>query len=154
MLKNGSNSDDSTDLHNLCRTGNFEKVKEYVQSMNGRTLSDRLSNKKGVFGFTPLHEAVSNGNNEILEYLLNRRIETPRYQISPVNCKANSGYTALHLAAGNGHMDCVKTLIKHNADISILDVYKKTPKETARMNSKSAITLLLHGEGTYNIPPL
>ena len=54
-------SDDSR-LHKLCRDGNEEKVVEFVGHIADRkTLEDRLANEKGVFGYTPLHEAVASG---------------------------------------------------------------------------------------------
>ncbi|KAL5463452.1 hypothetical protein EMCRGX_G032347 [Ephydatia muelleri] len=104
-----------------------------------RTLLDaKLANHKGVFGYTPLHEATANGHYSVLDYLLGEG--------GTVNCRANSGYTPLHLAASSGHVECVKVLLKHDADISMTDEFGKTPKQTAELSSKASIVRLLRSE--------
>jgi len=129
-------------LHKLCEKGDLEKVKDYVKKLSDiEALKDKLANKKGVFGYTPLHEAVANGKFYVLDYLLTLTGN------GSVNCQANSGYTPLHLAASSGHWECVKILLSHDADISIQDEYDKTPKETAELSSKSSIVRLLVCEG-------
>ena len=132
---------DDARLHNLCHEGNLSKVKEFVQKLTDQTLTEKLANRKGVFGYTPLHEAVASGKADVLDYLLKRTKD------AHVNCRANSGYTPLHLAASSGHWDCVKTLLDHTADISINDEYGKTPKQTAELSSKTSIVKLLICEG-------
>ena len=58
-------------LHKLCQSGNLEKVLEFVANISdNRSLKDRLANRKGVFGYTPLHEAVASGHHDILNFLL------------------------------------------------------------------------------------
>ena len=118
-------------------------MKEFVRRLNDQTLAAKLANRKGVFGYTPLHEAVASGKADVLNYLLTATRD------AHVNCKANSGYTPLHLAASSGHWDCVKTLLDHSADISIADEYGKTPKQTAELSSKTSIVKLLICEGVY-----
>ena len=88
-------SDDSR-LHKLCQDGNEEKVVEFVGH-----IADRLANEKGVFGYTPLHEAVASGHHGVLNFLLENAGDLH------VNCLANNGYTPLHLAASSGHAECV-----------------------------------------------
>lgn len=133
---------DDSKLHKLCQDGNYRKVTEFVNSISeGKALEDRLSNRKGVFGYTPLHEAVASGHNKVLDFLLGKAGE------GHVNCRANSGYTPLHLAASSGHGECVRVLLKHNADISVTDEYGKTPKQTAELSSKSSIVRILRSAG-------
>lgn len=133
---------DDARLHRFCHDGKMDKIREYVDSVDKKTLEERLSNRRGVFGYTPLHEAVSGGHENVLKFLLK--------QGGIVNCRANSGYTPLHLAASAGHLKCVEVLLKHDADISLQDDFGKTPKQTAGLSSKSAIVKLLRSEGVYN----
>ena len=133
---------DDSRLHKLCQEGNHRKVSEFVNSVSDKkALEDRLANRKGVFGYTPLHEAVASGHHKVLDFLLGRAGD------GHVNCRANSGYTPLHLAASSGHGECVKVLLKHNADISVTDEYGKTPKQTAELSSKSSIVRILRSAG-------
>ena len=140
-VKSGFLHDDSK-LHKLCQDGNYRKVSEFVNSVpDPKALEDRLSNRKGVFGYTPLHEAVASGHHRVLDFLLQRA------GVGHVNCRANSGYTPLHLAASSGHNECVRVLLRHNADISVTDEYGKTPKQTAELSSKTSIVRILRSAG-------
>ena len=132
---------DDSKLHKLCHDGKIAKVKEFVEKLDDKALAEKLANRKGVFGYTPLHEAVASGRADVLDYLLEKTKNTH------VNCRANSGYTPLHLAASSGHVECVKKLLEHSADISITDEYGKTPKQTAELSSKASIVRLLRSEG-------
>ena len=133
---------DDSRLHKLCQDGSLKKVKSYVEQLGSSSaLADKLANRKGVFGYTPLHEAVASGNHQVLDFLL---VTTSS---AHVNCRANSGYTPLHLAASSGHGQCVRVLLKNGSDISITDEYGKTPKQTAELSSKSSIVRLLRSEG-------
>ena len=129
-------------LHKLCKEGKLKLVQEYVCKLDKPLLEVKLENRKGAIGYTPLHEATTNGHFPVLDYLLQ--------QGGTVNSRANSGYTLLHLAASSGHVDCVKVLLKHNADITMTDAFGKTPKQTAELSSKGSIVRLLRSEG---MPP-
>ena len=132
---------DDAKLHKLCQDGNLRKIKAFVDDVDPQILGEKLANRKGVFGYTPLHNAVASGKPEVLNYLLEKT------KNANVNCRANSGYTPLHLAASSGHGKCVKALLEHGADISCVDEYGKTPKQTAELSSKSSIVKLLKSEG-------
>ena len=97
-----------------------------------------------MFGYTPLHEAVSGNKPKVIVYLKDKGAN--------VNSKANSGYTPLHLAASAGHIDCVIILLGCGADIGATDDYGKTPKQMEGLSSKSSIVKLLRSEGsnTFN----
>jgi len=129
---------DDSKLHKLCHDGNIRKVREFVEKLDDKSLAEKLANRKGVFGYTPLHEAVASGKAEVLDYLLDKT------KNAHVNCRANSGCTPLHIAATSGHSECVRKLLEHSADISITDEYGKTPKQTG---SKASIVRLLRSEG-------
>lgn len=115
-------------------------MQDYFKNTDLANFHDRLNNRRGVFGYTPLHEAVSGNKPHVIKYLRDKGAD--------VNAKANSGYTPLHLAASAGHIDCVTALLNCGADISETDDYGKTPKQTAGLSSKSSIVKLLRSEGT------
>ncbi|XP_019851796.1 PREDICTED: leucine-rich repeat serine/threonine-protein kinase 1-like, partial [Amphimedon queenslandica] len=129
---------DDAKLHKFCHDGKIEKIKDFVATVEPEILLDRLNNRRGVFGYTPLHEAVSGNRSKVIPYLVE--------QGANVNARANSGYTPLHLAASAGHIECVKVLLDSAADISLTDDYGKTPKQTAGLSSKSNIVRLLRSE--------
>ena len=131
---------DDARLHKLCQEGQLNEIQEFVAGMDQNSIKNKLANRKGVFGYTPLHDSVANRHSEVLDFLL--------IIAGDVNCRANSGYTPLHLAASSGHAECVKVLLKHNADITATDEYGKTPKQTAELSSKNSIVKLLRSEGT------
>ena len=133
-------SDDSK-LHKLCHDGNMKKIKAYVRDIESHNLSEKMFNRKGVFGYTPLHEAVASGKSEVIKFLLELTGN------AGVNSRANNGYTPLHLAASSGHGKCVRELLNHGADMSCVDEHGKTPKQTAELSSKTSIVNLLHSEG-------
>ena len=133
----GQTLHDESKLHKLCHDGNLRKIKDFVEKLDEKTLGEKLANRKGALGYTPLHEAVARGKADVLDYLLEKTN-------THVNCRANSGYTPLHLAARSGHGACVRKLLEHRADISITDEYGKTPKQMAK---KASIVRLLRSEG-------
>jgi len=136
---------DDARLHKLCQDGNVKRVKEFVEQLDEDTLTEKLANRKGVFGYTPLHEAVASGHQKVLDFLLERTSN------AHVNCRANSGYTPLHLAASSGHGECVRVLLGHGADIGITDEYGKAPRQTAGLSYKRSIVRLLRSEGACNV---
>ena len=126
-------------LHNWCKEGKLKKVKEFIDTCKDLPL--RLAYRRGVFGYTPLHEAVSNGHSDILKLLL-------KYD-GDVNSRANSGYTPLHLAASSGHVNCVRVLLDSGANIANSDEYGKTPIQTAELSSKHGVVKVLRSAGEY-----
>ena len=140
-----SKSDD-TGLHRLCQGGTVEDVKSFVEQLESvDALKDNLSRKRGVFGYTPLHEAVASGKHEVLDYLLTTTSSVH------VNCRAKNGFTCLHLAASSGHVSCLRVLLKNGADISIRDDFGKTPRQTADLSGKGLAVRILGSEGAFFI---
>ena len=125
-------------LHALCKDGRYKKIEEFIRNYQA-DLTSKLAYRRGVFGYTPIHEAVSSGHSKVLELLL-------EHDGDP-NCRANSGYTPLHLAASSGHVDCVRVLVDNNADISNTDEYGKTPIQTAELSSKHGVMKVLRSAG-------
>ena len=136
------NEKKSCSLNKLCHEGNMKSIKVYVDLLDDiECLAERLANRKGAFGYTPLHEAAASGKPEVLKYLLDLTGN------ANVNCPANKGYTPLHLAASNGHSQCVRELLVHGADIGLVDQYGKTPRQAARSKHNNIIMKLLQSEG-------
>ena len=133
----------SSTLHKLCRDGDMDRIKSYVNRIaDNLFLEKMLANKRGFSGYTPLHEAAANGKSEVLKYLLDL------IDGRNVNYRTGTnGHTPLHLAASNGHGNCVLELIAHGADISCVDVYGKTPRKTAELRSKGNVVKILLSEG-------
>ena len=128
----------------------MKKVRKLVDKLEENALAEKVSKSKGVFGYTPLHEAVASGKPDVLDYILKRTNSAhvnSKENSAHVNCKANNDYTPLHLAASSGHEECVRILLRHGADISVLDSFGKTPKQTAEISCKGNIVRLLRSEG-------
>ena len=138
-IAQGSTTEDSR-LHTFCKEGKYKKVEEYIQIFRS-DLPLRLAYRRGVFGYTPVHEAVSNGHSKVLELLLQHKGDP--------NCRANGGYTPLHLAASSGHVDCVRVLLANNAHISSKDEYGKTPLQTAELSARHCVVKVLKSAGEY-----
>lgn len=129
------------DFHVYCQKGNLTKVKQIVQSISKQKLDDILTSKRGVFGYTPLHDAAVNGSTEILDYLLEKT------KNSHVNFKANGGYTPLHVAISSGKKESVQVLLNHSAELDVTDEFGKTPKQVAELNNQISIAYILIQEG-------
>ena len=96
----------------------------------------------GLFGYSQLHVAASNGQAALLKLLLAENS-------SDVNGKTDyGGYTPLHLAASAGRAECIKELLKcHKTDIHVTDAFGRTPLETAEQNFKTTVATLLRSHG-------
>ena len=132
-------------LHGYCNEGHVEKVKELLSAMRAIKvdIKTKLNEKLGVFGYTPLHEAASAGQTEVLELLLKEH--------GPVNAEASSRYTPLHLAASGGHSESARLLLEHGADLTAKDEHQKTPLETAQLAAKTEVEKILK---SYGEPPI
>ena len=98
---------------------------------------------EGLFGYSPLHAASSNGHHEVLKSLLKYKEDLD------VNRKTvDGGYTPLHLAASSGHIDCVNVLLEHKEiDTNVTDAFGRTPLDTAEQNFKNDVAKLLRTYG-------
>ena len=74
-------------------------------------------NGLSAFGTSPVIMAVHGGNNELLDFLLNRGADVE---------SSASGHTALHAAVLRGSLEAVELLLDHGADIEAI-LEKPTP---------------------------
>ena len=127
-------------LHILCKEGRYKEVEAFFRSSMA-DFSLKLAYHRGEFGYTPIHEAVSNGHSKVLNLLLEHGGDP--------NCCTSSGYTPLHLAVSNGDVDCVRVLLENNADISITDAYGRTPVQTQSSRHGAEIVKILRSAGEH-----
>ena len=130
-----------------------ENVNDEQDTEDGNAISENLGEDatlgaaaRGLFGYSKLHAAASNGQHELLNLLLEDPANT-----SDVNGKTvDGGYTPLHLAASAGHHKCVAELLTCDVvDIHVTDAFGRNPLETAEQNFKNDVAKLLrsHGKG-------
>ena len=119
---------------------NQENINHHLEISDG----DPAASAKGLFGYSKLHAAASNGNADSLKLLL-----ADDANASEVNRKTvDGGYTPLHLAASAGHAACVEELLKyHKTDMHVTDAFGRTPLETAEQNFKNDVAKLLRSYG-------
>ena len=121
---------------------NYRSVSDFINQLpDQKTLESFLSNRKGALGYTLLHEVAVSGHYKTLDLLLHKAGS------ELANCRANRGYTPLHLAARKGNVQCVRVLLRHNADMSATDEYGKLPRQTAESSSKSDVVRILCSAG-------
>ncbi len=63
-----------------------------------------------------------------------------------VNTKDRKGQTPLHHACRNGDTKTVKVLLKHGADIDIIDINKQSPADEALKHKQHTVMKLLQGQ--------
>ncbi|CAG8421930.1 unnamed protein product [Penicillium salamii] len=103
----GNYPNDWSALHILSYIGITGNSKRLVDQ--GANINDQ-ANQLGV---SPLHCAAYQGNDEMVEFLLQNGAK--------VNEIAADGRTALHMATQNGHRGCIKLLFSGRANPQIVD---------------------------------
>lgn len=88
------------------------------------------------FGYTALHYAARNGNEEICKILINAGL-------ADVNATTNGGATPLHRAAMMGHLNIVQMLVESNANPLLQDEDGQTVLHRAAANSHVSISTYL-----------
>lgn len=67
-------------------------------------------NDSDSYGHTPLHEAVIDGNIQVVQTLINHDAD--------INARCHNGWMPLHWAVWNRHKDAVRLLISKGADVN------------------------------------
>ncbi len=120
-------------LHNAILEGNLAKVKEFVESGTDVDMKDKL-------GWTPAYWALSAGQKDIFEYLLNKDADiTARTNIM--------GLTLLHQASRAGFTEIVEQLIAKGTDVNVKDKAGSPPLQFAASEGHEDIVKLLVAKG-------
>ncbi|CAK7272647.1 hypothetical protein SEPCBS119000_005236 [Sporothrix epigloea] len=91
-------------------------------------------------GLTPLLWAVTHGNLQLAEALLDESLGRAVADVTAVN---DSGETALHMAAKASHEAMVRLLLRYRADPNALCKYGWTPLHFPSYNDQEAMVSLL-----------
>ncbi|KAJ8026613.1 Transient receptor potential cation channel subfamily A member 1-like [Holothuria leucospilota] len=130
----------NTPLHLACLSGYADIVKLLFsagvkQKKLKRMLKDTECNNHG----TPLHLAVDNGKNEIIELCLQHNAD--------VNAICGRRNTPLHAACDSNNIDTVKLLLNHGASVNGGNVDQTTPLHKACLTNRFEVVDLLLQKG-------
>lgn len=121
----------------LVGRGADQDIREYVEKRDAIADAERQRGLRQILdqlGWTELHVAASEYENEWLEHLIAKG--------GDVNAAATNGKTPLHVAAEHGSYGGLEILIKHKADLNRKDKDSKTPVQLA-MGYDAAVEMLL-----------
>eukprot|EP00117_Sycon_ciliatum_P028072 scpid18171/ scgid2366/ Transient receptor potential cation channel subfamily A member 1 homolog len=131
----------SLPIHLAAREGHIDTAKamaKHVTKSQPLALESLMGAVDGEGG-TILHEAVNNGNFEMVKFAFVNKVNP--------NTATLTGDTALHIAAGKGHMEIVTFLVNEaKAEIDAADESGNTPlHDAARLNREDVLLFLLKG---------
>jgi len=125
--------DKALELHRAIESADNEKVKTII-------LSGIDINARNREQWTPLHTAIHNKNEEIIQLLIDK-------YYADVNLTNNKNETPLHFAVRSGQKDLVEKLIEKGADVNILDRRSDNALSLSREGGYSEITEILLKNG-------
>jgi ankyrin repeat protein len=115
------------------RNGNIKAVKKHLAA-------GAHVNAKNASGWTPLHQAIWGGHNEIAELLIANGAD--------VNTTTDGGrWTPLHESARSNRKVIAKLLINKGADVNAMNKYVETPLDLAILHKHPKIADLLRKHG-------
>ena len=121
------------ELSAAASSGDVETVKRCVKAGLDPSVTS------GTLQWTPLHEAASNGHEEVIEVLLAAGAH--------VNACTSMGTTALHMAAKKGHATIARMLIQKGANTEISTADAGTPLMSAAVEGKAEVVAVLLAAG-------
>ncbi|XP_066594347.1 ankyrin-2-like [Prorops nasuta] len=125
-------ADDTTAFLRAARSGNLEKVVEYLDT-------DLDINTANSNGLNALHLASKDGHVEIVTELLKRGAK--------VDAATKKGNTALHIASLAGQSEIVNILIQYGAAVNIQSQNGFTPLYMAAQENHDSVVKLLLSNG-------
>lgn len=128
-----SNNLQESPLHLGVRFGHLDIVRTLVRRKRISTVL------RDIYGATPLHGAVANGNLEIAGFLLEMDAFT--------EADADYNGTPLHVAVDKGDIKMAELLLRHEADPDIVGAYGATPLHTAAAEGHETMVRLLLAMG-------
>ncbi|GIL57182.1 hypothetical protein Vafri_12485 [Volvox africanus] len=134
-------------VHYAAETGDIKLLEHFVREgmAIGNPESVTLQSREDVLGMMPLHVACENGELEVVEFLVKKRVD--------VDAGDNFKVTALHLASIENHADIVEVLLKARADPKPADVEGDLPIHWAATKGHSLVIELLARKGSPIDPP-
>ncbi len=124
------------DIFEAAENGDLNTVRMLIEGDNSLLVKRDMIKTPGN---TPLHFAVSGGQRDIVEFLIEAG--------SDVNVKSYFGVTPLHLAAQKGHLAVVEYLIEKGAEIHVKDRSRHSPVFYAAFGGHAGVVELLLSEG-------
>ncbi|XP_011645228.1 ankyrin-2-like [Pogonomyrmex barbatus] len=132
VTDNTSQADDTTAFLRAARSGNLEKVIEFLDT-------DLDINTANSNGLNALHLASKDGHVEIVTELLKRGAK--------VDAATKKGNTALHIASLAGQSEIVNILIQYGAAVNIQSQNGFTPLYMAAQENHDQVVKLLLSNG-------
>ncbi|XP_015589872.1 ankyrin-2 isoform X2 [Cephus cinctus] len=137
VTDNTNQADDTTAFLRAARSGNLEKVIEYLDT----NLDINTSNSNGL---NALHLASKDGHVEIVTELLKRGAK--------VDAATKKGNTALHIASLAGQAEIVNILLQYGAAVNIQSQNGFTPLYmAAQENHDQVVKILLCNEANQSL---
>ncbi len=136
MIEHPTFNPDAKNIHSL----NYLHTVAGEQSPDALDIAIQLINKgvdinaQSYDGITPLHQACTNGNTDMLELLLENGAN--------INAQSYNGITPLHQACAKGNADMLELLLENGANINAKNSSGHTVLHYA-LNSPNNIALLL-----------
>jgi ankyrin repeat protein len=121
------------DLHDAIQKGDVAKIKTLISN------NKELINMKSEKGETPLHLAVQNGSQEIVDFLLSQGVD--------INAKDSEGNTPLITALTLKKTDTAKFLLSKGADVKIKNAQNQPAVILALMNGLNELVVPILDNG-------
>lgn len=122
FVKNGANPNaynksGATPLMALCLIEKKDYFPVITKLLALPKTNVNLSSKFPLNENVPLHLAALDGRFDVIQALLNDNKSSIKCDVNHIN---KHGFSPLYYSVQSGHYDCVKELIKHGADASII----------------------------------